>query len=170
MDLKRTALIEKPNAEPVELPAIELSATEAAILGQYASWLSKERLMGKLTCPACDAEVEVYVDNTKIGIVCAHRMLYYEGPVPCVETIHPESTGHGLTLLGPVPDRPISTTDAHLLRQYKKFLLAHGLKESLWCLRCEDEGREVGLRAYVTNSDIGFLCRCANRTHKGLVH
>ncbi|KKW05440.1 MAG: hypothetical protein UY40_C0020G0017 [candidate division CPR1 bacterium GW2011_GWC1_49_13] len=74
------------------LKGIRLSAEEAALLGEYASWLSRERLMPKLFCRECgpDCEVEVNIDPTVIGIICDHQMLFYEGPVPVVETLHPE--------------------------------------------------------------------------------
>lgn len=168
----KPALIEKPNAEPVELPAIELTADDARVVGEYCSWLSKARLIGTLQCVACgpDPEVEVYVDDTRIGIVCPHRMLYYEGPVPVVKTVHPPDPATDLVMLFSVPEVPISNMDAQILRRYKTFLMTHGLREALHCLKCEEHERESGMRAYVTASEIGLLCRCANRTRKGLVH
>lgn len=170
--MSTSALVQTPTGDAVELPAVPLTAEDARVVGAYCSWLSRMRLIGKLQCVTCgpDPEVEVYVDDTRIGIVCPHRMLYYEGPVPVVQTPYRPDPPSALLLIGVVPTVPISVGDAHLLRQYKKFLLAHGLKEALHCLRCEEQERESGMRAYVTATEIGMICRCANRTHRGLVH
>ena len=64
-------------------------------------------------------------------------------------------------------EKLLSQTDAELLRTYKKFLLKYGLKESLWCLHCEDAERPAGLRAAVTDSKIDFVCRCTVRRYRG---
>lgn len=58
-------------------------------------------------------------------------------------------------------------TDAELLRKYKKFLQAHRLNESLWCLKCEALGQPSGLRASVMDDKIEFLCRCTARRYRG---
>ncbi len=60
-----------------------------------------------------------------------------------------------------------SQQDATLLRNYKKFLQRHGMKESLWCQRCEDAGRQPGLRASVMDGKIDFQCRCTVRRYRG---
>lgn len=167
------ALIEKPNGESVEIPAVPLTTEDVAVVGAYCSWLSRERLIGTLQCVTCgqDAQVEVYVDDTKIGIACPHRMLYYEGLVPVVKTVHPPDPAEELLIARfSVPEVPISHMDAQILRQYKTFLLTYGFKEALHCLQCEEHDRESGMRAYVTASDIGVICRCAIRTRKGSVH
>lgn len=153
-----------------ELPAVLLTPEEAALLGEYASWLSKSRLSAKLFCNDCGPqhEVEVYIDPQKIGIICQHRMVFYEGPVPVVETLHPDA-GTPITVVRVVvPETKIQTADAYLLRRYQKFVLKHGFKEALWCLKCEDEGEASGMRAYVTASSIALICRCQMRTFVGL--
>lgn len=167
------AEITTPTGDRVELPVVELSLAEARIVGAYCSWLSKERLIGTLYCRSCgpDVALEVYVDDTKIGMVCQHRMIVYEGPVPVVKAPYVARTPPDVLVLSNViPTVPISLMDAQLLRQYKKFLLAHGLQEALHCLWCEEEERESGVRAYVTESAINVTCRCASREHKGIVH
>lgn len=156
---------------PKQLPAVVLSAGEAALLGEYASWCSRERLSPKLFCRDCgpESEVEVFIDPHKIGIICAHRMLYYEGPVPVVRTDHREE---GEALIAPVrvviPEVPLAIADAYMLRSYQKFLVAHGLQEAMWCLTCEDEGEPSGMRAYVRVDEIALLCRHRNLVHRGL--
>lgn len=57
--------------------------------------------------------------------------------------------------------------DAELLRKYKRFMLAHGLREALWCQTCDNEGRSPGLKAVVTDSKIDLVCRCTTRRYRG---
>lgn len=64
-------------------------------------------------------------------------------------------------------EQVFTRTDAELLRKYKKFLQAHRMKESLWCVKCENEGRPAGLRASVMDDKIDFLCRCTARRYRG---
>ena len=153
------------------LKGIRLSAEEAALLGEYASWLSRERLMPKLFCRECgpDCEVEVNIDPTVIGIICDHQMLFYEGPVPVVETLHPEQ---GEVLVSPqrvvIPDVPLTAADALLIRRYDKFCKLYGLREAMWCGVCEDEGNPPGIRSSVTPMHVSHLCRHANRVYAGM--
>lgn len=78
------------------------------------------------------------------------------------------------TLYGPddAPIQEIGTTvlskdEAELLRKYKKFLAAHNLKEALYCGNCWDGMRDDGCKAFVTDAQIGILCRCHNRFYQG---
>ncbi len=64
-------------------------------------------------------------------------------------------------------DKQIAQGDAELLRKYKKFLLKHGLKESLWCAVCAEAGRSDGLRASVMDDKIDLACRCTVRRYRG---
>lgn len=64
-------------------------------------------------------------------------------------------------------EKLIAQEDAELLRKYKKFLLQHGMRESLWCMACEEAGRPHGLKAYVTDGKIDFECRCTVRRYRG---
>jgi hypothetical protein len=64
-------------------------------------------------------------------------------------------------------DKLLSQHDAELLRKYKQFLMKYGLKESLWCLKCDDAGQPSGLKAYVTDGKIDFECRCTVRRYRG---
>ena len=61
----------------------------------------------------------------------------------------------------------LTDADAALLREYKRFLMKHGMRESLWCMRCEEHGRPPGLKAYVTDGKIDFECRCTVRRYRG---
>lgn len=61
----------------------------------------------------------------------------------------------------------LTDADAALLREYKRFLMKHGMRESLWCMTCEEHGRPPGLKAYVTDSKIDFECRCTVRRYRG---
>lgn len=62
---------------------------------------------------------------------------------------------------------PISDHDAALLRQYKRFLMTHGLIESLWCQMCAALEQPEGLRASVMDAGIDLECRCTVRRHRG---
>ena len=64
-------------------------------------------------------------------------------------------------------EKLFAESDADLLRKYKKFLQKYGMRESLWCLKCEDAGREPGLRATVLDGKIDFQCRCTIRRYRG---
>ncbi len=61
----------------------------------------------------------------------------------------------------------LSDADAHLLREYKKFLQRNGLREALYCSHCWSGQREDGCEAHVTAADILIKCRCKVRIHKG---
>jgi len=63
--------------------------------------------------------------------------------------------------------RPISQSDAEMLRKYKKFLQRHDLKEALYCRDCEEAERPSGLRASVMDGTIDFTCRCTVRRYRG---
>ncbi len=61
----------------------------------------------------------------------------------------------------------LTDADADLLRKYKRILQKYGMRESLWCLTCEEAGRQPGLKAYVTDGKIDFECRCTVRRYRG---
>ena len=164
------AVRDTPTGERIELPATILTAEDAALLGEYESWLSRERLIRKLYCTDCGTgdEMQAFVQPWQIGLICQHRMLFYEGSVSVVETVHPQA-GEGLTVVRVVvPEVPIGTADAYMLRRYQKFLRHYWLQEALWCLQCEDEEQPSGLKAYVTVSEMALICRCQARIHRGL--
>src|SRR3990167_5777192 len=87
------AVLTTPTGEPVDLPASILTAEDATLLGEYESWLSRARLIRALSCRDCGPQqaVQVFVEPTRIGLICGHRMWYYEGPVPLVLTEPPEA-------------------------------------------------------------------------------
>jgi hypothetical protein len=64
-------------------------------------------------------------------------------------------------------ERLFTQSDAELLRKYKTFLMKYKLRESLYCVHCEDAERAPGLRATVTDSKIDFECRCTVRRYRG---
>lgn len=70
-------------------------------------------------------------------------------------------------LMNTTRERLFTQSDAELLRRYKKFLLAHGLKEALYCAVCEAADRPSGLRASVLDGRIDFACRCTVRRYRG---
>lgn len=165
-----TASVSRKGGTSVQVKAVLLSPEEAALLGEYASWCSRERLMPKLFCRDCgpECEVEVNIDPHTIGIFCNHRMIWYEGPIPLVETHHPDA-GESLTVVRViVPEVPMAQADAFMLRRYRKLLDAYGLQEAIWCLSCEGEGQAAGVKAYVRPDRISFMCRCKHRTYAGL--
>ena len=69
--------------------------------------------------------------------------------------------------LANIPTVAISYTDALLLREYKKFLQRHGLREALYCNECWTKERHDGCEAFVTQTAIMIKCRCRNRFHRG---
>jgi len=71
---------------------------------------------------------------------------------------------------GTVASRPtvmLTAEEAALLRQYKKFLAARGLREALYCNDCWSGDREDGCKAFVTDNQVGIFCRCRMRVHLG---
>ena len=72
---------------------------------------------------------------------------------------------------GSVANRPtimLSQADAELLRSYKKLLLRLHLREALYCNDCWDGNRSDGCQAFVTDGQIGIICRCRMRFYHGL--
>lgn len=67
-------------------------------------------------------------------------------------------------------EKILAQGDAELLRKYKKFLIKYGLKEALYCQKCSVAGRDEGLRAFVTDSRIGMICRCTARHYNGATY
>jgi hypothetical protein len=66
-----------------------------------------------------------------------------------------------------LPTTFLTGEEAMLLRAYKKFLNAHGLKEALYCNACYEQNLAHGTRAFVTDDQILIQCRCRVRFHKG---
>ena len=66
-----------------------------------------------------------------------------------------------------VPSVELSADDARLLREYKKFLRRHGLREGLWCNTCESLQHAPGTEAHVTDTDVLIRCRHRVLWHKG---
>ena len=66
-----------------------------------------------------------------------------------------------------VPTVLLSAQDADLLRRYKKFLAAQGLREALYCNACWDKNLSDGTEAYVTGTQIVIRCRCRLRFYGG---
>ena len=165
------AIQTQPDGSVRTLDTVFLSAEDAALLGEYESWLSRERLYRKLQCRACgpDCEVEAIVEPTQIGIACAHRLLLYQGQVPMRLTDYAHAGDPVTVIRVMVPDVPIAVADVYMLQRYKKFLMANGLQEALWCLKCEDEGESSGVKAFVTVDQVVIQCRCQRRISSGFL-
>lgn len=77
------------------------------------------------------------------------------------------------TILGPdgkvanYPTLFLTTEEAKLLREYKKFLLARGYREALYCNLCWNQSLSDGTEAFVNDSGIGIKCRCRLMLYKG---
>ena len=61
----------------------------------------------------------------------------------------------------------ITFDEAVLLREYKRFLQKHDLREALYCQRCWGHNLQDGCEAHVTDNDILIKCRCTLRQHVG---
>jgi len=71
---------------------------------------------------------------------------------------------------GEVVNKPtvvLDSAEASLLRQYKKFLQKHGLREAVYCNNCWEGQRSDGMRAFVRDDQILFECRCRTLFHQG---
>lgn len=67
-----------------------------------------------------------------------------------------------------VPALMLSDEQATLLREYKKkVLLPLGLREALFCNSCGNATLEDGCKSFVTNDQIGIICRCTQRLYLG---
>lgn len=74
---------------------------------------------------------------------------------------------------GSIANRPtavFSPREATLLRAYKKLLKKYHLKEALYCQDCFEGDLSDGCRAFVTDEQIGILCRCKMRVFQGQTH
>jgi hypothetical protein len=81
-----------------------------------------------------------------------------------------DTTGTIVTPEGEVATKPtvlLTTEEAELLRQYKKFLGKRNLREALYCQDCWNHNLEDGCRAFVTSSQILIECRCKMRFFQG---
>jgi hypothetical protein len=69
-----------------------------------------------------------------------------------------------------IPTVMLSDEDARLLRDYKKFLLRHKLREALYCNDCWSGQKADGTEAHVTGENIMIRCRCKIRMHLGATY
>ena len=58
------------------------------------------------------------------------------------------------------PTTYLSGDEARLLRDYKKFLDRHHIKEAAYCSDCWENNLQHGMKAFVTLNQILFQCRC----------
>lgn len=65
------------------------------------------------------------------------------------------------------PTTILTQEEADILRSYKKFLAARGLREALYCNACWSGDREDGCKAFVTDGQIAIECRCRLRFFQG---
>jgi hypothetical protein len=71
---------------------------------------------------------------------------------------------------GEVVSKPtvlLSADDAALLRQYKKFLMKHGIREAVFCNQCFSGNLSDGMRAHTTDGQIMWECRHRMLFHQG---
>ena len=62
----------------------------------------------------------------------------------------------------------LTDEEARLLRQYKKFLTAHGFREGLFCNKCANvHNLDDGVRAGINDHSILIECRCQTLSHVG---
>jgi hypothetical protein len=67
-----------------------------------------------------------------------------------------------------VPVVKLTDEQAALMREYKKKILSPlGLREALFCNSCGHATMEDGCKAFVTDSQIGVICRCTQRLYLG---
>jgi len=66
-----------------------------------------------------------------------------------------------------VPTKLLTTEDAIVLRAYKKFLEAHGIRTSSYCNECFQGNLSDGMEAHVTDGEILFRCRHRMLYYKG---
>jgi hypothetical protein len=66
-----------------------------------------------------------------------------------------------------MPTQMITAEEAALLRLYKKFLHAHGLREAVHCNECYQGAQHDGMEAWVTDSEIMWKCRHRVLYYKG---
>lgn len=81
-----------------------------------------------------------------------------------------QTTGTIVAPDGTIATRPttvLSQGEAELLRKYKKFLAAHGIREAWYCQSCWDGERSDGMRVHVTEGQIVGECRCRMLFYQG---
>ena len=69
-----------------------------------------------------------------------------------------------------IPGISLTPEEAELLRNYKRFLARHRLREALYCQDCWEGDRHDGCEAFVTDSKIGIRCRCRLRFYQGATY
>ena len=58
-----------------------------------------------------------------------------------------------------LPTKVLSLDEARLLREYKKFLQAHHLREALYCSTCWSNNLSDGMEAHVNEAEVLMKCR-----------
>lgn len=77
------------------------------------------------------------------------------------------------TIVGPngealsKPTHLLTSEEAALLRRYKKFLQARGLREAIFCNSCFSGNLSDGTRFNVTDAQIQVNCRCRQLFYQG---
>ena len=59
-----------------------------------------------------------------------------------------------------LPTVLLTGEEAKLLREYRKFLDRHRIKEAAYCSDCWESNLQHGMKAFVTPENILFQCRC----------
>lgn len=58
-----------------------------------------------------------------------------------------------------LPTEILSLDEVRMLREYKKFLRKHQLREALFCQSCFQGDLHDGMEAYVTDGEVMMKCR-----------
>jgi hypothetical protein len=84
-------------------------------------------------------------------------------PVDVTEGVILDANGEPSTR----PTVLLTAEEAALLRLYKKFLHAHGLRSATYCNTCYSGNLEDGMRVSVTDNEAVFICRHRMLYHRG---
>ena len=156
----------------LECQATILSADTAALIRAYFTWTLKNQLEPELLCANCfdhsrESKAQYNISDEKIIIVCQCSVRYFEGYSLPPSVMQP-SLSAPVDASGPIYMR-LSMDAARLLRNYKKVLLALGMKEALRCNACYElhGANSDGCDASVTDASIRIDCRCTKRRFIG---
>ena len=69
-----------------------------------------------------------------------------------------------------LPTVYLTGEEAKLLREYRKFLNRHRIKEAAYCNDCWEHNLQHGMQAFVTNDQILFQCRCRALFYQGATY
>jgi hypothetical protein len=152
------------------LPTTILTSEDATILCHYRAFLDAHELRESIYCDECagppDRGAKIARGDSQVAVFCPHRVWFFQGALPKPSTydltagpiIQP---GHALrvTLTDEDLQVTLGESTAKLLRAYKRLCQKYGWKEALDCRTCWANGQPEGMRAFVTDDRIAFICR-----------